>query len=159
MHLVDITLTFWVASRLGKPNRNLWYSPHLKPDYRLTDQNILPGFADWCVLITSGHKDRYLSVLHKPTKRMYVADLIVKVKTRFIPPIPVYYPEQYLASLLRVKNLALNSVILAHGGEVTLTEHDFEHLFTVAPRKPKTIWASAKNRMKRLTMRKSTKPS
>jgi len=154
MHLVDIALATWVASRMGKPKRNLWYSPHLKVDYALADQYRLPGFDDWCVLVTEGHTDRDLSLLHLPSKRIYVADLMVKVKNRFIPPIPVNYPKQYLASILKVQALRPASVMLAHGGEVELTEQDYDHLLTVAPRKPFTIWSPAKHKLKRLLLRK-----
>lgn len=154
MQMVDIALATWVAGRMGKARKNLWYSPHLKIDYALSDQDSLPGFDEWCVLTTTGHTDRDLSVLHLPSKRMYVADLLVKVKDRFIPPIPVHYPNQYRASILKVQALQLNSIMLAHGGEVKLTERDFAHVLTVAPRKPFTIWTPAKNKLKRLLLRK-----
>jgi glyoxylase-like metal-dependent hydrolase (beta-lactamase superfamily II) len=154
MHLADIVLATWVASRMEKPKRNLWYSSHLKTDYALVDQDRLPGFDDWCVLTTEGHTDRDLSVLHLASKRLYVADLLVKVKGRFIPPIPVNYPTQYLASILKVQSLRPVSIMLAHGGEVMLTERDYAHILAVAPRKPFTIWSPAKNKLKRLLLRK-----
>mgnify|MGYP000625073693 CR=1 FL=1 len=84
MHLVDMMLALWVANRIAKPLKNLWYSPHLTVDHALVDNDILPGFGDWCVLETRGHTDRDLSVLHLPSKRLYVADLLVNVKGRFI---------------------------------------------------------------------------
>jgi glyoxylase-like metal-dependent hydrolase (beta-lactamase superfamily II) len=153
-HLVDIALATWVASRMGKVRKYLWYSPHLKTDYLLNDQDTVPGFDDWCVLLTTGHTDRDLSVLHLASKRMYVADLLVKVKDRFIPPIPVNYPEQYRSSILKVQALRPASMMLAHGGEVVLTDRDFAHVLTVAPRKPFTVWTPAKNKLKRLLLRK-----
>ncbi|WP_299076083.1 MBL fold metallo-hydrolase [uncultured Paraglaciecola sp.] len=154
MHLVDMMLALWVANRIAKPLKNLWYSPHLTVDHALVDNDILPGFGDWCVLETRGHTDRDLSVLHLPSKRLYVADLLVNVKGRFIPPIPVYFPDQYLASVLKVKELQPASIMLAHGGEVQLTEKDYQHILTVAPRHPVTIWGPAKNTIKRLLLRK-----
>lgn len=154
MHLVDMALAAWVASRMGKAKRNLWYSPHLQADYVLSDHDRLPGFDDWCILQTEGHTDRDLSVLHLPSKRLYVADLFVKVKNRFIPPIPVNFPEQYIASILKVQALQPASLMLAHGGEVKLTAKDYAHIFTVAPRKPFTVWTPAKHKLKRLLLRK-----
>jgi glyoxylase-like metal-dependent hydrolase (beta-lactamase superfamily II) len=154
MHIVDIGLAAWVASRMGKAKKNLWYSPHLKIDYALADQDKLPGFNDWCVITTEGHTDRDLSVVHLLSKRMYVADLFVKVKNRYIPPIPVNYPDQYLASILKVQALRPAYIMLAHGGEVELTDSDYAHLLTVAPRKPFTVWTPAKNKLKRLLLRK-----
>jgi glyoxylase-like metal-dependent hydrolase (beta-lactamase superfamily II) len=154
MHLVDISLGAWVAHRMKRPKKNLWYSPHLLVDHQLVDQDPLPGFEDWSVITTPGHTDRDLSVWHQPSKRIYVADLMVKVKNRFIPPIPVNYPDQYLASLHKLHDLQPNSVMLAHGAEVELTEKDYDHLFTVAPSKPITVWTPAKHKMKRLLLRK-----
>jgi glyoxylase-like metal-dependent hydrolase (beta-lactamase superfamily II) len=153
-HLVDIALATGVASRMGKARKNLWYSAHLRIDYGLTDQDTVPGFDDWYVLMTSGHTDRDLSIVHIPSKRMYVADLLVKVKARFIPPIPVNFPEQYCASIIKVQALQPASLMLAHGGEVKLTEQDYAHLLTVAPRKPFTVWTAVKNKLKRLLLTK-----
>ena len=155
LHLMDIGLAVWVAHRMKRPKKNLWYSPYLKVDYQLVDQEKLPGFEDWCVISTTGHTDRDLSVWHESSNRIYVADLMVKVKNRFIPPIPVNYPEQYRASLNRLHKLQPKSVMLAHGSEVELTAKDYDHLITVAPNKPFTIWTPAKNRFKRLLLRKS----
>ena len=106
------------------------------------------------MLATEGHTDRDLSLLHLPSKRMYVADLMVKVKNRFIPPIPVNYPGPYIASILKVQSMQPASMMLAHGGEVMLTEQDYAHLLTLSPRKPVTIWTPAKNKLKRLLLKK-----
>ncbi len=154
LHLLDISLAAWVAGRIGKPRRNLWYNPHLYPDYYLDDQQILPYFDDWQVLTTTGHTDRDLSVMHIPTKRIYVADLLVKVKNRFIAPIPVNYPQQYKASLTKVMALKPTSVILAHGGEVELDQVAFEQLIKKAPNHAISIFTPAKNKFKRLALRK-----
>ena len=105
------------------------------------------------MLQTEGHTDRDLSVLHLASKRVYVADLFVKVNDRFIPPIPVNYPEQYLQSILKIQRLQPASVMLAHGGEVMLTEQDYAHLLGGAPKSPVTTWTLAKNRLKRVLLR------
>lgn len=155
MHIVDISLGAWVAHRMKRPKKNLWYPPHLLVDYSLVDEDELPGFEDWSVITTPGHTDRDLSVWHKSSKRIYVADLMVKVKNRFIPPIPVNYPDLYLASLHKLQDLQPSSVMLAHGAEVELTEKDYDHLFTVAPIKPFTMWTPVRNKLKRILIRKT----
>ena len=66
----------------------------------------------------------------------------------------MYFPEKYLASILKVQALQPESVMLAHGGEVQLTEHDYEHIITVAPRHPVTIWGPAKHTIRRILLRK-----
>lgn len=148
LHLLDIFLANWVAQRLGKPKKNLWYSPHLIADYQLEDGDALPYFDEWVVITTPGHTDRDISLLHRPSNRMYVADLIVKVKNRFIPPFPVFHPNQYKASLHKVIGMQTNSLWLAHSGEVVLSEKDYAHLTTIAPRLPQTPWRAAKIRAK-----------
>jgi hypothetical protein len=71
---------------------------------------------------------------------------MVKVKNKFIPPFPIFYPNRYRASLEKIKVLAPKSVILAHGGEVNLTEHDYKQLLVLAPKIPKTHWRSVKDK-------------
>ncbi|MCF2947478.1 MBL fold metallo-hydrolase [Paraglaciecola aquimarina] len=154
MHMLDLALAYWVGQRLGRKKTNLWYSPVLQADYQLQDFDCLPGFPDWQVITTPGHTDRDLSVLHTPSKRLYVADLIVKVKNRFVPPLPVFHPNQYLASLQKVKAMDLNTVLLAHGGEVLFKDINFEHLLTVAPRYPRSTLSSTTNALKQVLLRK-----
>lgn len=148
LHLTDLLLAGWVAGRLGKPRKNLWYSPFLYPDIELNDGEVLPYFAEWRTVTTPGHTDRDISLLHIPSNRMYVADLIVKVKNRFIPPFPVFHPNQYRASLQKVIGMQLDALWLAHSGEVNLSTSEYEHLTTVAPRLPQTPWRATKIKAK-----------
>lgn len=144
MHLTDILLAKWVAKRMKKPRLNLWYSSQLIADYKLNDGEELPGFADWIALATQGHTDRDLSLHHLPSNKVYVADLMVKVKNKYVPPFPIFYPNRYRASLNKIITLKPESIILAHGGEVSLTEHDYQHLLQLAPKIPKTHWRTVK---------------
>ncbi|MCC2618100.1 MBL fold metallo-hydrolase [Aestuariibacter halophilus] len=159
MHWTDMLLAGWVAGRLGKPRRNLWYSPVLKPDIRLRDGATLPGFEQWQALETPGHTDRDLSLLHVPSGRVYVADLVVRVKGHYIAPFPVFHPNKYRASIQRIIDMAPPSIWLAHGGEVSLSDNEYAHLQASAPAKPKTHWRSTKGKIKRilLTRRKATR--
>ena len=153
MHLTDIVLASWVASRLGKQRRNLWYPASLQPDYVVNDGDALPVFEQWQVIETPGHTDRDLSLLHVETKRIYVADLIVKVKKRFIPPFPVFHPNKYHNSIGRLMEIRPKSVMLAHGGEVQLLESDYQFLFDRAPEVPKTHWRATKGKFRQALQR------
>jgi glyoxylase-like metal-dependent hydrolase (beta-lactamase superfamily II) len=144
MHLTDILLAHWVANRMKKTRMRLWYQRKLRPDIKLNDGDLIPGFSDWQAIFTQGHTDRDLSLLHSPSNKLYVADLMVKVKGRYIPPFPVFYPNRYLASLKKVHNMNLDAIWLAHGGEITLTEDDYNHLYEQAPSVPLTHWRSVK---------------
>jgi glyoxylase-like metal-dependent hydrolase (beta-lactamase superfamily II) len=157
MHLTDILLAKWVAKRMKRPFHNIWYSSQLTPDYKLNDGEKLPGFSEWVALATQGHTDRDLSLHHLPSNKIYVADLIVKVKSKFIPPFPIFYPNRYRVSLLKIIALQPHSIILAHGGEVSPTEHDYKQLLQLAPTIPKTHWRAVKLKLKNLITFISTK--
>ena len=144
MHCLDILLTHWVASKKNKPKRWLYYSRKLSPDFTLNHFDLLPCFPDWRTIDCKGHTDRDISVQHIPSNRIYVADLIVEVKGRFISPYPIFYPNSYKLSVKRIANLKPNSIILAHGGEVTLSESDYELVLEHAPETPKTYKNSFK---------------
>lgn len=150
MFITDVLLTKWVAKRLKKPRKFIWYSPKLKTDYKLKDNARIPGFEDWVIVETHGHTDRDISLFHEPTKTVYVADLAVKVKDKFIPPFPVFYPNRYRNSLTKVEKLRPNKVILAHSGEVNISHEEYLHLVSLAPKVPMTHWRSAKSKMARI---------
>ena len=152
MHLTDLLLTLWVAGRQNKAKKFIYYSSTLTPDYYLSDQDSLPGFEDWLVHFTQGHTDRDISLHHKSTEQIYVADLMVKVRGAFIPPYPVFYPNRYLESLIKVKTLNVESILLAHGEKVELTEQQWQQLITLAPTKPVTHWRSVKTKLKQVLL-------
>ncbi|NVD06739.1 MBL fold metallo-hydrolase [Vibrio sp. JPW-9-11-11] len=150
MHLTDIALARWVAQRKRKPKRNLWYPRKLMPDVMLSDGEAIPNFPDWTVLETPGHTDRDLSLYHSEQGVLYVADLMVEVKQKLIAPFPVFYPNQYRTSLQRVYDLAPQSLLIAHGGEVVLSAQTYQHLVDTAPRTPTTHWRAFKIKLKSL---------
>lgn len=150
MHLTDMALASWVGQRKGKKKTNLWYSRKLKVDHKLNDCDTLPYFSDWKALFTQGHTDRDISLHHIPSHKIYVADLMVTVRGRYIPPFPLFYPNRYRTSLNRIKSLAPDAVILAHGGEVHPTEEDYQHIFDLAPKVPLTHWRSVKIKLKKV---------
>ncbi len=152
MHLTDIGLSLYMASRLGRPLKNLWYARKLKPDLSLADGDTLPGFNDWRVFDTHGHTDRDISLMHEPSARIYVADLIVKVRQKFITPWPLFHPNRYRASAAKVKQLQPDFVLLAHGGEIAVTpEHACFDVHT--PTLPRTHWRAVKTRVRQVLLR------
>lgn len=150
MHFTDLILARWVAGRLRKPKRNLWYPRYLQPDVKLKDGQSIPQFEDWVVLETPGHTDRDLSVYHQQQGILYVADLIVKVKQRLIAPFPIFHPNKYRQSLERIYSLEPKTLLLAHGGEVILDQHSYQHLVSVAPCTPTTHWRATKIKLRSL---------
>ena len=152
MHLTDVLLSWYVAHRTGKPIKNMWYAPVLRPDCVLADQQTLPGFPEWRVYETHGHTDRDISLLHEPTHRIYVADLIVKVRDKFITPFPLFHPNRYRESIARVTALAPHYVLLAHGGELQTTP-DHPCFAVHTPALPRTHWRAVKYRFRQMLQR------
>ncbi|MBU2897387.1 MBL fold metallo-hydrolase [Vibrio hepatarius] len=150
MHFTDLVLARWVAGRLKKPKRRLWYPRFLQPDVTLNDGQPIPYFEDWVVLETPGHTDRDLSVYHKQQGILYIADLIVEVKQRLIAPFPIFHPNKYRQSLQRVYDMAPTTLLLAHSGEVTLDERAYQHLVNSAPCTPTTHWRATKVKLRSL---------
>ncbi len=150
MHITDIALAKWVASRMKKPQRLLWYSRKLLPDIKLNDGDMIPMFEDWQVLDVPGHTDRDIALFHAEQDVLYVADLIVQVKDKLISPFPIFYPNQYRASIERVFNMRPKTLLIAHGGEVTLDEPAYQYLVQTAPRTPSTHWRATKIKIKSL---------
>lgn len=146
-HIIDVALMYWVAERLGKGKRMTWYSPILKPDILLDDTQSLPHFSDWQVLYTPGHTNHDLSLLHTTSRKMYVADLLVKVKGQLCPPYPVCHPNQYRRSLKRVAALHLDTLFCAHVKPLEANDIPFDDIIKKAPTRPKNHWHSTKNRI------------
>ena len=150
MYFTDLGLARWVAKRQGKQTVSLCYWPWLSPDIRLKDGEPVPDFEEWQILETPGHTDRDLSVRHVPSNRIYVADLMVTVKGRYIPPFPVFYPNRYRRSVEKVLALNPDALWLAHAGEVAFSADDQAFLMDAMPRNPITHWRAAKYKLRQI---------
>lgn len=139
MHLVDIGLAYYVAHRQNRRPKNLWYPAHLHPDRTVREGDYLPDFSDWLVLDTSGHTDRDLSLFHVPSRQVYTADLIIKLRHKFVAPFPIYDPATYAASLQKIKDMQPSKVLMAHGRELVIDAPTFDKLIANAPTERRTI--------------------
>ncbi len=147
MHLIDTSLAHYVARRKGYPPKNLWYPAHLHPDITVQDGDRIPEFEDWQVLETPGHTDRDLSLFHLPSRQVYTADLIIKLKHKFVAPFPIYDPKVYIRSLQKIKDLNPSNVMMAHGRELTIDAETFDSLISQAPKKPRTVKDTIKHKL------------
>ncbi|MFC3096067.1 MBL fold metallo-hydrolase [Alteromonas sediminis] len=148
-HIVDLVLMHWVAHRIGRKKKPGWFNPILQPDFILEDGQALPFFTDWVALHTPGHTNHDLSLFHAESENLYVADLIVRVKGRYHPPYPVYYPNRYKDSLKRLLTLGQPTLLFAHVKASQLTSDDINQLIAVAPNEPSDYVKAMKSRIKR----------
>lgn len=147
MHFIDINLGYYVARRQGRPFKNLYYSARLKPDITVADGDLVPEFDEWQVLETPGHTDRDLSLFHQPSRQVYTADLIIKLRHKFVAPFPVYSPVDYVESLERIKALKPSMVLMAHGRELAMSTAEFDAFIAQAPKHPRTIKDTIKHKL------------
>lgn len=147
-HLLDISLAYFIANRQGKPIEYLWYDPVLKPDIGVGDGDSIPYFEDWQILDTPGHTDRDLSLWHRPSHRVYTADLILRIKGKFVAPYLISLPALYRASLKKIQTLAPNEILLAHGGRDKVVDDVFEQLIVATPKQPRTVLHTLKHKLK-----------
>lgn len=148
-HIVDLILMHWVAHRIGRKKKRGWFNPILKPDIKLEDNQLLPGFPDWKVLQTPGHTNHDLSLYHEDGNWLYVADLVVWVKGQYHPPYPVYYPNRYKDSLRRLLTLGQPNLLFAHVKATQFTEEEVNSLIAIAPTEPSSYLRAMKSRIVR----------
>ncbi len=147
MHLIDTGLAYYVARRQGCTLKNLWYAAHLYADIRVQEGDCIPEFEDWQIIETPGHTDRDLSLFHEPSRRVYTADLIIKLRHKFVAPFPMYDPKAYISSLQKIKALNASVVMMAHGRELSIDAATFDRLISQAPTYPRTVKDTIKHKL------------
>lgn len=153
-HATDVVLALWVAGRIGKPSKFIWYNPILAPDLELEDAQALPDFPEWQALYTPGHTDHDLSLWHADSKQIYVADLVVRVKRKLVPPFPLCHPNQYKRSLQKIQLLDSPILMFAHVQSQRFSSNDYFSVLESAPDKPSNIWLATKAKVRRLFLKK-----
>lgn len=153
MHWIDVVLAMYVGRRLKRGIRNVFYSRKLTPDVKLAEGDHLPHFDEWAVLETPGHTDRCLSIYHQARSTVYVADLIIKLRSKFISPFPIFHPNKYRNSLLRIKQLSPQVIMLAHSGQLSMNDQDYDEMIKNAPNVPKTPLRAAISKFKQIVSR------
>ena len=155
-HIIDMALALWVADKIGKPRKNIWYSPILKPSAQLPDNTPIPMFEDWRLIRTPGHTNCDVSLVNHNQKLLYVADLIVQVKKQLTPPFPVYFPVEYKSSLNRIKALSGYTMLMAHVSPIQITSKAIDSVLNKAPQYPKTNYETIKKKLKNYTKKNKT---
>ncbi len=154
MHWIDVVLTLYVGRRMNKPYKYVAFSRKLKPNLKLNEGDLVPGFEDWQILETPGHTDRDLSIWHPQKNMIYVADLFIKLRQRFIHPFPVFHPNKYKRSLQKIRDLKPDQVLLAHGGQLHVEPATFNSLINHSPKIPRTPLRASIIKIKKVLGRK-----
>lgn len=111
---IDIILTYMIAVKYKKPVLNILFPRKIKIDYYLEEESPLPFFEDWQALLTPGHTDSDLSLYNEKESMIYVGDMIVSVRDKYIRPYLLSHPRDYRSSINRIKKLEPKFILLAH---------------------------------------------
>ena len=106
-------------------------------DFILQVDKSLPGFPDWTVLSTPGHTAVDTTIMNPENSIAYIGDCIIKTGQRIIPPYPINHPEKYKASLTTLRDLEIQTCLLAHHGSLNIKPITFNQLISSVPRRPK----------------------
>ena len=136
-YLIDILLTYMVAAVKKKGFENVFYPRVCKLDYELKDSDKVPGFNTWSVIEAGGHTAVDLSIYHSQSKLIYVADNFVLSRGKLIQPYPLCYPDKYKDSLKKYLNMNIHNFLLAHYGQVQISNEQIESLIESTPKKPR----------------------
>ncbi len=139
-YLLDLSLSYFVAYRHhGSRLQNMNYPRLLSPDIMLNDGDPIPMFEDWQIVETIGHTDRDLSVYHQSTGKVYIADLIIRLRHhKYVNPYNIHDPQAYVQSLEKIKQLQPKLVMMAHGGQDYIDDTTFDELIAMSPKQPRT---------------------
>jgi len=115
-HTIDIFLAWYVSIKQKNPPHRMWFPANLQADYLPQDGESLPFFNDWKVIYSPGHTAHDISLYHPETQTIYVGDVVLKIKNKYVLPMPVTLPGLMDKSLLKLSKLKIKNILLAHGG-------------------------------------------
>jgi glyoxylase-like metal-dependent hydrolase (beta-lactamase superfamily II) len=127
---VDILLTWYVARKMKRPIKNIFFKRRVNAEYLLEDGDKIPFFEDWKALHTPGHTDSDLTFIHEESGKAYIGDNIIKLRDNFIIPHPISFPDRYKESLARYKDLSIKEFLLAHGGETSISNESIDDILS-----------------------------
>lgn len=101
----------------------------LRPDYRLENDQALPGFPDWRVIHSPGHSWDSVCFFHTPSRSLISGDTVLgsRARGRLVHPAIYANPVRLRRTMWRLRQLAPTSVYPGHGS-VLRGDELFDHL-------------------------------
>jgi len=115
-HAFDIVMGWYVVLKTSMHYRSMWHNKLIHADFLLDDGEPLPGFADWRLIHTPGHTNVDCLLYNDKEKMLYVVDMLIKLNRGFVLPFPITMPELMKNSLIKVSQMEVSSILMAHGG-------------------------------------------
>jgi len=96
-----------------------------RPDFLVSDRDLLPFFPDWRIVYTPGHTSHDIALFNSSRKMLYCGDSVIEVKGRFYLPLPVIFERKMMESYRKLGSLGAKEILLPHGNCIT-TENSRE---------------------------------
>ncbi len=121
-HISDTLQSQFMAKQMKQNQKpeSLRYKRLLKPDYKLYDQTPLPFFSDWKALHAPGHTSHNIMFYNETNRLLYIADNMIDSRGKYLPPVPVLFPEAMKKTLLKIKALKPETLLFAHSDSPVL---------------------------------------
>ena len=116
-HISDTLQSRFMAVKLKARHRFLYYSRKIKPDHMLRDGSTIPLFDDWKAIYAPGHTLHNMMFYNEKNRLLYVSDTVIDNKGKYLPPVPVLFPHCMTKTLLMIKELQPEYILVAHGYE------------------------------------------
>ena len=113
-HLSDTFQANFMAMKMKTKLKRLYYRRKLNPDYSLYDGSELPFFPDWKAIHAPGHTIHNIMLYNENNKLLYIADTIIASNGKYLPPVPVLFPSMMKETLLKIKEIKPEIILLAH---------------------------------------------
>lgn len=140
-HKLDCIMAQSVARRQKRHLEKTLFNPLINPEYPLHDGDYLPFFPDWQVFYVPGHTLHDIVLFNRKESIMYIADIIVNVKNKFLLPLPVLFRDKMSSSLEKIEKKQASLLLPAHGSLVETEKHPylFSHMQKLLSKPPSSF--------------------
>lgn len=116
-HFFDIIMGWYVVFAKKLTWKYFWYPKTVNPEFKMQDNDMLPGFDDWAVIYAPGHTSVDCLLYNKENEMLYAVDTLVTLNDkRKTLPFPINEPEKMKQTLIKLSKLKIKTLLLAHGG-------------------------------------------
>lgn len=113
---LDIFLASYVVRKKKTLKKKFAFPRKLNADYLLKENDVLPFFEDWKIIHAPGHTSHMMVLYNQSEKILYAADVLLRLNGKCQLPFPVELKKYGKQTLLKLADLDVDTMLLAHGG-------------------------------------------
>lgn len=113
---LDNFLASYVVRKKKNIKKSFKFPRKIHADFLLHDADKLPFFDDWQIIHAPGHTSHMFVVYNQSQKILYAADVLLLVNKKCQLPFPVELKVFGKQTLLKLSELEVKNLLMAHGG-------------------------------------------